>query len=267
MNKNIIGFLLFSVSFAVYASDGKSKEEIVSFSSDSSQEGSPFGNYYYTQDSESDVTSSDQNSSGFGGVIIVPRRSSSQEEMREGNIVFNKFYHLLAETKDEDDIHTDYICVNALLFPQLLLQAFKTLHNSTLSQQPFQELLQRLNEGIIAKNYNTRCLQEQYLMTAKDLKHRLLSYIPMGKKKCLVNDKVVTLRFCGYQTDEDFDDYFNSMRQFKGQEKEDDYYGTQSLCFVGKRTGKELRAYGHDFESNKEHHQEVIKEFELLLKK
>lgn len=101
---------------------------------------------------------------------------------------FFRYYRDLQATAAADDIVVNRYA-NQAVFAQFCVQASKT---QNVDKKAFQELLTKIKAGIINADTDT------VRMTAKDMNHRLLSYIPYGHLYALVNDRKVRLTFEQY---------------------------------------------------------------------
>lgn len=107
-----------------------------------------------------------------------------------------------------------------------------------------------------------------FYITPKDLEHRLLSAIPRGHTRVLVNDQKIRLQLLQHETAADAQE--NARRR-----KEEEEHPTKPPVFewgrgwsppAQQRSARELIAT-RPFEEFPEHHDKVVKEFEQLLSK
>lgn len=142
------------------------------------------------------------------------------------------YYCDLEKTESENDEYQAMFAPESL-FMQLVVQASKSPREN---KKPFQELLQRIGKEVKIQQPNV------YVgMTFKDGNHRLLSYIPKIKEpsaNIIVNGKKADLDFI------------------------------QQTCFEkGKMKAEDIFMVEYNFESDKEHHAKVVKEYNELLYK
>lgn len=156
------------------------------------------------------------------------------------------------------------------LFIQLCVQASRC---TSFCKEPFQELLQRFKDGKIIQKEERK--KPYAIMTEKDCYYRLMSYIQkdQNSKDCMVNGKEVYLEDVSFMTEEDKINTENEHQRINARNanRDPNKEYPQGRCFVGCFSGHsqihEVPLRISLLKDDKEHHEKVVEQFELLLKK
>lgn len=180
---------------------------------------------------------------------------------------YEDFYCSLEATKDEEDTKKQYAIAQPL-FIQLVVQASKA---QRLDRIPFGQLLDKIRKKTIEIE------QPQVVLTHKDAKYRLLSYIPQGNMdNNLVNGKKVRMITVIGMRDKIqpadaiqnntpqstvYDDLDPSCIIFPEYSK-----GYSSRGKEKEPSGQDTLTCHHDFLKDFEHHAKIVAEFNELIR-
>ncbi len=170
---------------------------------------------------------------------------------------FNRFFCDAEKTKSYDDTNK-YALLKKPLFIQLCVQASKNMNDRAAC---FHELVTKIkNKDLLETQEGT---VNQIAITNKDLCHRLLSFIPTGYSRSLINGKSVQLLIREYETQED--KIKNAKIANAAMPEPSEWAkGFTPAFYYYHYSGKQLLS-DHDFQADITHHQQILAEYNKLL--
>ena len=212
--------LITAVCFSVISMPAMEEQQLLNELEDESKE----GRYLVSIDAKNDGRSNDY------AYVRNPDNRLVKETYPDTHYSFEK-------VQTSDDICKNYRITHRPLLMQLVVQA----DQSPKDKGALQELLQKI------KDLTIDITTSQVLLTEKDWKYRLLSYIMCGQQYSMVNNKQVILWYLRFETDQDcaHNNKKSAERVVSGVD-----------CLVD-----------YDFTLDREHHAKIVAEFAELLKK